>query len=1080
MKKKLERVKSMSVFMLLTVLMLLSFSINAQTITGKVTEDNGEPIVGVNIVEKGTSNGTITDMDGNFSLVVESEQAILLFSSIGFQVQEIPIAGKTQIDITLLINEESLDEVVIIGYGAQQITKVSGAISTVRAEQIEKQKPIRVEEALQGQTSGVNVVQNGSPGSRPTVTVRGIPSFSGSEPIVIIDGVPQTLNDLNSINSSDLESVNILKDAASTAIYGVQGGNGVIVVTTKNGKKNKKPVISFNTYFGQQQVMKKIGLLNASEYGAMINEGSVASGGDIIFPDPSSLGAGSDWQELIFHKAAISSQNLSVTGGSEKVSYFLSAGYLSQDGVVGGKEKSNFKRLNVSANLTFDITKKIRFILNTSYANIKNQGVLENSFNSVIGSALNFDPTVEIDNTTNTVGKYGYSNLILSEIYNPLTILDYTHNKSNGNRLWGKAELQYDILKGLKFSSRLGYARYDQVGKTFQPYEFYGPLNVENTMNADGTPIVDIINGVAVTRSPNQVTETQNENFNYTFETFINYNFKIQGDHSFKTVLGFSMAESTSSGFVASRQDVPFDSWDFADISSATGNNSILVPASLDLTDPSNPSVIPAVINTNGQTGTNFQGLTRRNLSYFGRINYDYQDKYLVSFSARRDGSIAFGSDNKFANFYAGSLGWIVTEEDFFNVELINHLKIRGSYGTVGNENVQPQYVGIVTGGPSYGSTGNSNGYTFGSTFLPGSTVNSFANTILSWEKQNQMNVGFDIIFADNKITINADYFEKKVDGLLFTDASPNYAGTSLPVSANIGSTKSTGFDISLGYKDTYFNELKFNTSFSFTTSENLVTETNSDGTAQVPGGNYFNGQSANATMFEKGYSPGYFFGYKTDGLFQTMEEVAASPTQTGAVPGDIKYVDVNNDGIITDDDRTKIGDPFPKFTLGWNLGLEYKNIYLNVFTYASVGNDIYRAYERNAQYTNKTRAILDRWTGPGTTNDARNPRYTFIDDNNNIRPSDRYVEDGSFIKIKNLVIGYTIPPSLYKNKVFSKISVYAQVKNLYTFTEYKGFDPEITGNAGNPNNASILNTGVDRGEYPQSRTYSIGLDLKF
>jgi TonB-linked SusC/RagA family outer membrane protein len=1009
------------------------------------SEDNS-PLPGASVVIKGTTIGTSTDLDGKFSMNVPDDAKTLVVSFIGFQPTEVAISD-SPLTIVLQEGANTLDEYVVVGYGTQKITKISGAISTVRTADIEKQRPIRVEEALQGRASGISVIQNGSPGSKPTVLIRGIPSFSGTDPVVIIDGIPQTLDDLNAISSADIESINILKDAASTSIYGVKGGNGVIVVTTLSGKKNQKTEFNFNTNYGVQSVMSKIGVLNATEYGAIINEGSVAAGGGIIFPNLAILGVGTDWQDEIFKQAAITSHNLTAKGGGEKMNYFFSAGYLGQDGIVGGGDKSNFNRLNLTANLSYDLTSKLKFVLNTSFVNIQGQGVQENSFNSIIGSSLNFDPTVPVYNTVpNTIGTYGFSNLLLSEIFNPLTKLENTYNESNGNKLFGKLELQYEVFKNLKVTSRYGYTKWDQVGKSFTPFVFYGPLNVENTMNADGT---------TVTGKYNSVNEYSNSNFNFTSETFANYNYNFKEQHFFDVVAGVSFSRSSGYGFSVSRQDVRDNSWDWADVSAATGVNS--------------------ATNTNAYTGSSYQNLTRRNLSYFGRINYDYQDKYLASFTARRDGSMAFGLQNKFANFYSGALGWIVSHEDFFNYDFIDFLKVRGSYGTTGNENVSPQYVGILTGGPSYNSTANSNGYTFGTTsgavFYPGSTVNSFSNETLRWEKQTQFNIGFDLMVLKN-ITLNADYFMKYVDGLLFIDAPPLYAGTSLPVASNIGTTESKGFDLTLTFNKTIARELKLNTSLTFTTSSNLVTETNRDGTAIISGGSFFNGQSQTVTRFQKGFTPGYFYGWKTDGLFQTVAEILASPTQTGAVPGDIKFVDVNGDGIITDLDKTQIGDPFPDFTLGWNLTFEYKNFDLSIFTYASVGNDIYRAYERNAQYSNKYRAILDRWTGPGTTNDARNPRYSFSDANSNIRVSDRYVEDGSFVKIKNVLIGYTLPDSILKNKVFSQIRIYVQAKNLLTFTKYTGYDPEIPG--------GILNTGVDRGDYPQARTISAGLDMKF
>jgi TonB-linked SusC/RagA family outer membrane protein len=1021
--------------------LLLHVSAQDNPVTGKITGPNNESLAGATIRLKGTNILTTSDEAGNFSIRVSGSQPVLVITYAGMEAKEIRVTHSGAFNVSLSASQNSLEEVVVVGYGTQRVTKVSGAISTVKAAEIEKLSPVRAEEALQGKASGVNVIQSGSPGSKPTVLIRGIPSFSGTDPVVIIDGVPQTLTDFNSINPSDIESINVLKDAATTAIYGVKGGNGVIVVTTKSGRRNGRTEIVVNTNYGRSKVMNTIGVLNASEYAAMINEGSTVSGGPVIFSDLSSIGVGTNWQDQIFKTATFQSYNASARSGTDKLGYFLSAGYLNQGGIVGGDAKSFFSRGNFTANLDFMLSRRLKFILNTTGVVLNSKGIQENSFNSIIGSALNFDPTVPVLNKDpNSVGKYGYSNLLLSEIFNPLTKLDNTYNKNTGNKLYGKFEFQYDVIRNLKLTTRFGYTKYDGNSRSFTPLVFYGPMNVENTMNA---------NGSQVTGKYNSVSHEKAGNFNYTWETFGNYNFRVKDDHNFETVLGFSLAKITGNAAGATRQDVPFNSWEFADFTAATGVNS--------------PT------NTNALSGYYYQYF-RRNLSYFSRINYDFRNRYLASFTARRDGSYAFGTENKYANFFSGALGWVISSEDFFNVKNIDYLKIRGSYGTIGNENVNPQFVGIETGGPSYGPTANSNGYTFNNVFYPGSTVASAANNALRWEKQTQANVGFDLNLF-KKITLSADYFNKKVDGLLFTPSASLYLGTVPIPTANIGSTKSSGVDINLGYSETILKKLKLSTNFAFTSAKNLVTATNTDGTARILGGGYFNGQSQTVTVFEKGFTPGYFYGYKTAGLFQNQEEISKSPLQTGAQPGDIRFVDVNNDGKIDAKDQTQIGDPFPDFTLGWTLDLAYKNFDLSAFTYASVGNDVYRAYERNANYSNKSRDVLARWTGAGSTNDARHPRYSFTDANSNIRVSDRYVEDGSFVKLKNIQLGYNFPQSI-TGKTFSNLRVYIQVKNAFTITKYTGYDPEIAG--------GILNTGIDRGAYPQARTYAAGIDIKF
>ena len=1029
--------KALKKFTLLSFLIMLGFTSWSQdkTAAGKVVDPSGLPVSKATILVKGTNAGTSTNEMGMFSFTVPSSAKTIVVSSVGFETKEASIVAG-MMNIALEPSSSKLDEVVVVGYGVQKVTKVSGAVSTVKGSDIEKLKPVRAEDALQGRASGVTVVSNGSPGAKPTVLVRGIPSYTGTDPVVVVDGAIQTLDDFNAINPADIESINVLKDAATTAIYGVKGGNGVIVVTTKTGRKNQKTEITYSGNYAMQEVMNQIGVLNASEYAAIVNEGSVASGGSLVFPNLSGLGVGTNWQDQIFKQAPLQSHTIAARGGSDKMAYFLSGGYLSQEGIVGGGEKSYFNRINATSNLSFDLSSKLKFITNTTYTNIKGAGVPENAINSVISNALNFDPTVPVlNNMPNTYGKYSTSKYILSEIINPLTQLEDTYNKNNTSKLYGKLELQYDLLKNLKLSSRFGYTNTDVTGKNFSPLSFYGTSHINSTMNADGTP---------KTGSHNSVYEYKTNYFNYTFENFANYNFKVGKSHNFETVAGFSMARVTGNSLNGSRQDVPFNSWSFADISSATG---IATLSGIDL--------------------GSYQ-YERRNLSYFGRVDYDFNEKYLVSGTLRRDGSYAFGENNKFANFFSGSLGWVVTQEDFFKVDFIDYLKLRGSYGVTGNENVNPQYQRISTLLYAYG-LGQNAGYSFGNEPTSvGATIASFKNDDLKWEEQAQLNAGFDIRFFNNKFSFSGDYFRKDISGLLFTPTLSLYLGTASLPTANIGTTRTSGVDMNLGYTDQLSKNFRISTNVTFTTATNLVTETNN---GLITGGGYGIPYQS-VTRFEKDKAPGYFYGFKTDGLFQSQADVAKHASQPGAQAGDIRFVDINGDGKIDGDDRTDIGNPFPEFTIGWNLSLEYKGFDFNSFVYASVGNEVYRAYERNLAMTNKFRSLLGRWTGSGSTSDATNPRYTFIDANNNTRVSDRYVEDGSFIKIKNLQLGYNFSSAALRKANISKLRIYAQARNAFTFTKYTGFDPEISG--------GIFDTGIDRGAYPQARSFAIGLDLKF
>jgi len=1009
---------------------------NNIVVTGSVkNKTTGEVLVGASVVNEKTHKSTVTNESGNFSISVE-KGATLTISFVGMTPMKYKVTAAGSINIVLEEDIKKNEEVVVIGYGTQKVTKVSGAISTIKSAEIEKLKPVRAEDAIQGRASGVTVVSNGSPGVKPTVFIRGIPSYTGSDPLVVVDGVTETLDDLNSINSADIESINVLKDAAATAIYGVHGGNGVILITTKSGRKNKKPEFNFSSNYGIQEATRQIPVLNATEYGAIVNEGTLVDGGSAPFPDLSKLGVGTNWQNQVFHHSALQSHSITARGGSENVSYFVSGAYTGQDGIVGGGDKSYFNRYNATTNLSVDLTSNLKLTTNTSFVNVKGAGIPENGFNSVLGNAINFDPTVPIYNTVpNTYGKYSYSNNILSENVNPLTQLDNTYNNSNTNKLYGKLELQYEVIKNLKLTSRYGYTNVDITGKNFTPLVFYGPANQLSTLNADGSTI---------SGSHNTVSQYKTTYYNYSFENYATYNFKIKRDHNFETLLGITMAKNTGNSISGSKKDVEFNSWEFAEVFAATGSAS-----------------------TASITSSKSE---KRNLSYYGRINYDYLEKYLVSFSLRRDGSSVFGLNNKFGNFYATSLGWVISSEKFYKPNVVQFLKVRGSYGVTGNDNVSPQFQQISQIPYTYG-LGQNTVYTFGSnTATTGATVLSYKNDALAWERQKQLNAGFDARLFNNKVSVSADYFDKRVSGLLFQPALSLYLGTAQVPSANVGSTKVSGYDVSIGYNGSISKSLKLSSNLTFTTSKSLVTDA---GDGPPLSGGYYGVQGQPVTRFQKGYAPAYFYGYKTHGLFQTKEEIAKSPTQPNAQPGDIKYVDVNGNGIINDSDKTNIGNPYPKFTIGWSLSIEYKGFDFSTYLYASVGNDIYRAYERNAQFSNKYRGILARWTGPGTTNDAKDPRVTFADLNNNARVSDRYVEDGSFLKVKDIQFGYTLPASFLGNKIFSKVRAYAQVKNAITLTKYTGYDPEIS-------NGGLLETGIDRGAYPQARVYTLGIDLKF
>jgi len=997
-----------------TLTVVFGFSMHSQSISGTVTDDNGVALPGATVLVQGTTNGVSTDFDGAFTISATSDDT-LVFSFIGYASQSILVGSSSTINVSLS-PDNLLDEVVVTGYGSQKASNISGSVSIVSGEEVEKIKPLRIEDALQG-TTGLNVISSPNPGGKPSVLIRGITSFSGTDPLVVIDGINSSLYDMDAISPSDIESVSVLKDASTTAMYGVRGGSGVIVITTKSGKKNQDTVFSLDTSFGMQEVDKYIDVLNASQYAAILNEGSVTSGGNLIFTDLSSLGVGTNWQKELYDSAPISTTNFSASGGSATTTYFISAGYTAQEGVAGGGDKDFFDRSTFSANFTTDMSDNLKAIVQTKYSNIKGNG----HGGGQIFNALNFDPTVPLM----TDGKYSTSGTITQEVINPMAGLSNSYSDNKTDKLIGKIELQYDVLDNFKITTRIGYSSIWQQQKSFSPLRFYGVGHNSTNANADLTP--------RTSDDHSRVSESKQNWFNYTYELFGNYDFNINDEHNFNVFAGFTIGKQTYNFLSGSNVDVPNNSWTYADLSAATGG----------IEDQS--------------TGSN-QSVSR-SVSLMTRIEYDFQEKYLASITVRRDGSTSFGKNNKFAIFPSASFGWVASNEDFFESSFINFLKIRASYGSVGNDNASPQF-GTISNFPKY---------TFGDTITAGSTLLGIPNDDVSWENQIQTNAGIDLAFFDSKLRFTADYFIKTVDDLLFSPTLSLYLGIPAYPIANIGKTETKGFEISLSYNDDISDKISFSNTFNFTTAENLVKEIN-NGDKYIWGSGY-GIPFTSLTQFRQGESPGIFWGYKTNGIFQNQSEISNHATQDNAQPGDIRYVDVNGDNKIDSEDRTKIGDPFPDFTLGWNFALNVSNFDLSVFTYASVGNDIFRGYERNLNYTNKFASVLNRWTGEGSS--STEPRYSFIDANNNTRASDRYVEDGSFVKIKNIQLGYNFP--LSESSSLTSLRIYALAKNAFTFTDYRGYDPEIS-NGGGP----VLDTGVDRGTYPSPRIVSLGLNIKF
>lgn len=1020
---------------LMAFLMLLLGSVTAigqVDISGTILDaDTNEPLIGVNILEKGTSNGTITDIDGAFSLSVTNKASILELSYLGYSSLEVPVEGRTVFELTMSLNASELDEIVVIGYGTQKKKVVTGAITKVTADNLEDMPILRIEDALQGRTSGVRITSNsGQPGEGASVRVRGTTAIGASEPLYVVDGVPIG-GGIDFLNQDDIESIEVLKDAASAGIYGTRASAGVVLITTKKGKKDQMEV-NYNAYYGVQSPARKLALLNATEYATLMNESSVASGGDIIFDDPASLGEGTDWQDEVFREnAPMVNHNLSISSGGDKSNYFASFGYFDQEGIVS-ENNSNYKRFTIKLNSTHKINDNITFGNNFSYARIKNQGVSTNSeFGSPLGRAINLDPITplietdpEVLNSTvfvnNAVVKnedgqpYGISNLVTSEVLNPVAALAIQQGSGRSDKVVGNVFAEVKLFNDFKFRTSAGADLAFWGGEGFTPV-FY--LNGSNRNDI------------------NSYNRSQNRGLKWIIQNTLTYSKRIN-NHNITSVVGTAAEKNNGEGQSSTIRNIPVDN---------------IEDASFGFNTPPEDRVFG---------GFEYQDALT---SYFGRVNYGYAEKYLLSFTLRVDGSSKFGSNNKWGYFPGVSVGWILSDEAFLsNNNVINFFKLRGSWGVNGSDAIGDfRFVSTVGGGRNY---------VFGLEDLltNGVSPNAIANPDLRWEETTQLNLGFNATFLKN-ITMTFDVFEKKTSGMLLDIAVPGYVGNGGPV-GNIADMENRGVELELGYKNR-IGELDFDIAGNVTYLQNEVTFLGADKDF-LPGAR-FSPQGLEVTRTSVGNPIGYIFGYETDGIFQNEAELAAYVNDEGnliqpdASPGDLKFVDLNGNGIIDPDDRTKIGDPTPTWNFGLNLTMKYKAFDVLLFGQGTAGNDIFKATRRfDLQMANMTADALGRWTGEGTSNTY--PRLVRNDPNKNFsRSSDFYVEDGSFFRIKTLQLGYNFPTNLLDKIGFRKMRVYVSGNNLLTLTGYSGYDPEING-------------GVDRGLYPHARFFLFGVNASF
>ncbi|GGD95398.1 SusC/RagA family TonB-linked outer membrane protein [Planktosalinus lacus] len=1012
----------MSKFYLILIFCFFGLFVSAQkSITGTVTDAvSQEPLLGATIVVENTTNGTTTDFDGKFTLNNVPDTAAIVVSYVGYKSTTIPIGLATNYPIALEPDVESLEDIVVIGYGRESRRNITGAISKVDSESIERLEPQNAAQALQGTASGINVTQQGgSPGSESNIRIRGIATNLDASPLIILDGF-EYRGGLNSINPQDIESITVLKDAQA-AIYGSTGSNGVILITTKSGKRNQETEFNYQTYVGVQQTSRKIPLLNATEYALLLNESYTNAGQVSPIDNFSGLGKGTDWQNEVFDTAPIMNHNLSIRGGSENISYSISGSLLDQEGIVGS-EKSEFSRKTASLSLDASITEIFSINTKLFYAASKNKSLNDFGLGSVLFNALNMAPTIgpEVDNLTNEID-------LGNEVVNPLTQIRNTFNDSKTNRLSGTFQSKLEYAKNLDLQGRIGF-------------------NTALTQNRDFFPVFDYGTGKVFNRLEDNLVSLGKINDNdYTFDLFNTYQNNFNDRHNLTLMLGMTVFQTKGEGLFGSATGVPSNLYTFADLSLATGSGD----------------------NRNA----NSYAYDVRRLSYFGRVQYSLDNRYLFSAMLRRDASTRFGPNNRVGYFPSVTAGWIVSDENFFpENNFIDFIKIRASYGIIGNDRIGDfRYLSLLTGEATYPSGVDGS-------LINGVAIGPLSNPNIKWEEAKKLDVGVDFRLFKNKLNFVFDYYLNDTKDLLVSNIPISgifgtYAPGGSGPTINAGSVRNQGIEIEFSYNDNLSENLKINAGFNLSTIQNTVTEIN--GTDFIEGGQFGVGQPAPSRM-EVGKPIGYFYGYQTNGIFQNIAEVNAHPSQillgAEAQPGDIRYVDANGDGVIDSNDRVNIGDPIPDFTFGINLGFSYKNFDFNTYAFASVGNDIVRNYERAQDNVNKLNYRLDRWTGEGTSNSV--PRVTTAPSANNIF-SDFFVEDGSFLRIQTVSLGYNFQENIISKIKLKKLRVYAKVDNLYTFTEYSGFDP--TASTGAP-----IGAGIDFGFYPIPRIYSFGVNAQF
>ncbi len=987
---------------LLYVLLLCSVvsaaALAQQRVSGRVTDaETGEALIGVTIVVKGTTAGATTDIEGNYSIEVPDLNAVLVFTYTGYREQEVPLQGRTALDVAISPQAEVIGEIVVVGYGTQRKSDLTGAVGTVKTRDIERIPTASVDQALQGKIAGVYVVPaSGRPGDGAVVRIRGTGTLNNANPLYVVDGM--LLEDASFVNPLDVESIEVLKDASATAIYGNRGANGVIIITTKRGRAGERAVVSLNSYYGTQALTHQVPMLNAAEFAQMYNE----LVGQPFFPDPQSLGAGTNWQDVMYRQAPIASVQLSANGGTDKYTYNIAGNYFNQSGVLRGSE---FERVTLRLNNEYQVSKILRIGNNLSFAAANSQNAP-----NVLLSTLWMPPIyAERDST----GKFSDPTFFGTAIGNPAADLFYKNNNfSKNNRLVGTLYADLKLLKYFTFRSNFGL---DYGLARSRYYE----------------PVFEV--SVSQRNSNDRLELGFNENRSWLWENTLTFD-KAWKKLRINALAGYTAQETRFEFFGASRSNFP------------SGADELLYLSA-----------------GNDTTQLNYGGAGEwAMVSYLGRINVTFLERYLLTASIRADGSSRFSPKNRWGYFPSFAVGWNIAQEPFMaNQRLFDRLKLRTSWGLVGNDKTQLY--------PSFGIIQGNLYAIFGPTeaLNTGATLTTLSNPDVRWEETSQLDVGLEMALFNGRLSAEIDWYNRLTYDILYELPIPDYVGSAGNPVVNVADVRNRGWDFTLGWRDTR-GKLSYNLTGILSTVKNEVVELDARKSevraAATPQGDF-------ATRTIVGRSIGEFYGFQVVGVFQNADEIAASPRLGNEKPGDFRYQDTNGDGKITDADKVFLGSPIPKLTYGFSAGLEWQGFDLAADFFGVYGNKVVNAWamSRFGIYNWHRRYYDGRWTGEGTSNSV--PRVT--NGGHNYRMSSFYVQDGSFLRLRSIVVGYTLPRTLTQRIGLQRARLYFNGTNLWTRQTYDGYSPEFPG-------SSVFTAGVDFGSYPIAKTISFGLDATF